>query len=714
PNLEQAVRDAIDKPTGPIYLSDVTPLTELRANSRNIVNLSGIEALKNLQRLHLWDNSINDLLPISSLTELRELNLHRNNFSDLTPLAALTHIGWLAIDGNLVTDLSPIFGLSSLTSLFVSGNPIANLAQLEHFSWLYSFGINSLGVSDISFVEDFEKLRLLYFANNNVTDISPLLNTSIVQLNVGNNPITDVELLATMPWIKMLIAEGLGLTDIAFLGGLSDLWYLWLDNNLISDLTPLASLTKLEQLYIRNNRVSDLAAIANLPLLDWIQIENNRIGDLSPLANLARVRSINLNDNHISDVSPLVSNPAIDAGDSVPLLRNYLDLTPGSTDMQNIQALLDRGVNVYFSSQKSFPDEPTTPVPTNGETEVELTPLLSWEGTDPDGNPLTFDLFIGESATDLTLAATELDVSQWQIPDSFLTWSKTYYWKVISKENEHIYTEGPVWSFETGAHQLAVPEVVLVEGGTFMMGDAWGDGLYTELPVHEVTLTYDFWLGKYEVTFEEYDAFCDATGRSKPGDLGMGRGKSPVIYVNWWDAIAYCNWLSQKEGLPFAYRLSGEPSEGQMLDANGNVTTDITKVIGYRLPTEAEWEYAARGGKHHSPNKYSGSDNVDEVAWHWYNSGYKTHEVGLKLPNALGICDMSGNVWEWCSDFYDSGYYAKSPMNNPYNYTAGSYRVNRGGGWHSTAIGVRVAYRGGNDPTDTNNNLGFRIAGTVP
>ena len=246
---------------------------------------------------------------------------------------------------------------------------------------------------------------------------------------------------------------------------------------------------------------------------------------------------------------------------------------------------------------------------------------------------------------------------------------------------------------------------VLVEGGTFTMGDT--DGASDEKPTHKVTFTYNFYIGKYEVTFDEYDAFCSATGKSKPNDQGWGRGSRPVINVTWWDAIDYCNWLSEKEKLPKAY-----DSNGNLLDKDGRVTTDITKVLGYRLPTEAEWEFAARGGNKSRGYQYAGSSTVGDVAWYDSNSGGKTQEVGKKAPNELGIYDMSGNVWEWCSDWY--GNYSSSAQTNPYNSTAGSNRVARGGSWGNNASFTRVAIRSRSSPTNTGNDLGFRIARTVP
>ena len=249
--------------------------------------------------------------------------------------------------------------------------------------------------------------------------------------------------------------------------------------------------------------------------------------------------------------------------------------------------------------------------------------------------------------------------------------------------------------------------MILVKGGTFSMGNTRGDseGYSNEKPVHTVNLTYDYWIGKYEVTFDDYDAFCTATGRSKPSDYGWGRKSRPVINVSWNEAIEYCNWLSGKEGYAKAY-----DSGGNLLDRNSNKTTYIKKVEGYRLPTEAEWEYAARGGQKAKGYKYSGSDTLSEVGWYKDNAGSKTQEIGKKKANELGIFDMSGNVWEWCYDWY-GGYSAEGQL-NPIGPGSGSYRLIRGGGWYYSAHYCRVAFRNYSDPSTTHSYLGFRLART--
>jgi len=366
-----------------------------------------------------------------------------------------------------------------------------------------------------------------------------------------------------------------------------------------------------------------------------------------------------------------------------------------------------------FATQSNrAPNTPSNPSPSNNATNQPLTITLSWTCSDPDGDAVTYDVYFDTKANPTKVSTSQ---SGRTLNRSNLSYGTTYYWKVVAKDSKGATTEGPEWRFTTQSAPTAssytpssiVPPMVLVEKGSFTMGDTWGEGFSDEKPTHKVTFTYDFYIGKYEVTFDEYDAFCNATGRSKAEDEGWGRGTRPVINVSWWDAFAYCNWLSEKEKLPKAY-----DNNGNLLDKDGRVTTDITKVLGYRLPTEAEWEYAARGGNKSKGYKYAGSDTVSDVAWYGGNSGLKTQEVGKKAPNELGLYDMSGNVWEWCNDWYGS--YSSSAQTNPYNSTAGSSRVGRGGSWGNDAARARVAGRYGNSPSHTDHNLGFRIARTVP
>jgi formylglycine-generating enzyme required for sulfatase activity len=254
-------------------------------------------------------------------------------------------------------------------------------------------------------------------------------------------------------------------------------------------------------------------------------------------------------------------------------------------------------------------------------------------------------------------------------------------------------TATPASTATPTAIKIITPEMVLVEAGSFQMGS--NDGHPNEQPMHAVRITRAFYIGKYEMTFEQYDQFyADPTAIvRKPQDFGWGRGTRPVV-VKWYDAVAYCNWLSEKEGLPPCY--SGK----------GRLTQCDFSANGYRLPTEAEWEYAARGGNRSQGYKYAGSDDPGEVAWYGDNSGGQTHPVGQKKPNELGLYDMSGNAWEWCWDWYRANYYASSPASDPRGPISGNRdsiygwdKVTRGGNYLEGADLLRVAYRNGDWPT---------------
>ncbi|MBN1970902.1 MAG: SUMF1/EgtB/PvdO family nonheme iron enzyme [Candidatus Delongbacteria bacterium] len=265
-----------------------------------------------------------------------------------------------------------------------------------------------------------------------------------------------------------------------------------------------------------------------------------------------------------------------------------------------------------------------------------------------------------------------------------------------------------------------IPGMIFVEGGTFQMGDHFGEGLASELPVHDVTLS-DFYIGKYEVTQEEWQTVMtgNTNGISTTPSNFLGLNL-PVEQVSWYDVIVFCNRRSIQEGLMPCYTILGEYNPdlwGAVPTSTDSTWNGIVCNIfaeGYRLPTEAEWEYAARGGIHHIDDlRYAGCHEGSELAnyaWYGSNSGSQTHDVGTKLPNQLGIYDMSGNVWECCWDWYGGNYYSSSPNNNPLGPDIGTDRVVRGGSWFNDASRSRVAARDDDTPDYKYSNSGFRLA----
>ena len=227
----------------------------------------------------------------------------------------------------------------------------------------------------------------------------------------------------------------------------------------------------------------------------------------------------------------------------------------------------------------------------------------------------------------------------------------------------------------SGSSIIAGFDMVYVKGGTFTMGataEQGSDAYSNEKPTHSVTLS-DYYIGKYEVTQAQWRAVMGSNPSKWKGD------NLPVENVSWNDIQKFIKKLNAQTGKKF------------------------------RLPTEAEWEYAARGGNQSKGYKYSGSNSISEVAWYDGNSGDKTHPVGQKSPNELGIYDMSGNVWEWCQDWYSSSAYSSSSQTNPTGPNSGSHRVLRGGSWDNAASRSRVSDRGNNSPDDRFNRGGFRL-----
>ncbi len=263
---------------------------------------------------------------------------------------------------------------------------------------------------------------------------------------------------------------------------------------------------------------------------------------------------------------------------------------------------------------------------------------------------------------------------------------------------------------------IRTPQMIRVAGGAFALGGK-----------HTITLD-DFEISQTSITFAMYDAFCRVTGRDLSRDEGWGRDNRPVIYVDWYDALEYCNWLSAATGLEPVYTIdkaTKDPHNTHEKDEKKWTVTPNWNANGYRLPTEAEWEYAARGGQQNKGYNYAGSNKLDRVGWYWENSGDKkltgdwkyerleknncrTHPVAEKKPNELDLYDMSGNVWEWCWDWYQD--YGKSiPAQNPRGALEGNSRVVRGGSWNVNIDYCQVSFRYRFDPVSRDFDIGFRV-----
>jgi len=262
------------------------------------------------------------------------------------------------------------------------------------------------------------------------------------------------------------------------------------------------------------------------------------------------------------------------------------------------------------------------------------------------------------------------------------------------------------------SEQTAPEGFVLLPAGSFMMGSPNNEsGRDNDERQHEVTITHPFYMQTHEVTQGEWETLMENNPSyfSSSGDGANCGSDCPVETVNWWEALAYANALSNSEGLEECYVLSGCENRA----GNDMECTDVllNSDCGYRLPTEAEWEYAARAGTRTA--FYSGERTPDDIAWHGedWNTG-STHQVGQLEANSWGLYDMSGNVFEWCWDWYGS--YESSPVTDPMGPDSGSPRVLRGGAWIYSYSSVRSARRYFYSPNNRRRYSGFRLVYSAP
>ncbi|WP_036223683.1 leucine-rich repeat domain-containing protein [Mesoaciditoga lauensis] len=315
-NLLRVIREAINKPTGPIYESDLLQITTLenfnQFSSKRISDLEGIQYCLNL----------------------KTLNLYRNNISTISQLASLTHLEILELCCNQVSDITPLQNLTSLQYLGFSYNQVSNITALHNLSGLKCLNMSYNKITDLGLIQNLTNLEKVYIGGNMI----PKSNWAFVK---------------NWTWLKILGLRDMNLEnqDITFLSNFSNLQVLWIDHNQISDISPLKNLTSLEDLQLDDNKISDASPLQNLVNLVNVWFESNQIVDTKPFQNLVNIKQLVLEDNKIEDISPLVKNSGLNSYDFLDIRYNFLDLTPGSVDMNNIQTLLNRNVAVSYNPQ---------------------------------------------------------------------------------------------------------------------------------------------------------------------------------------------------------------------------------------------------------------------------------------------------------------------------------------------------------------------------
>ncbi len=327
-----------------------------------------------------------------------------------------------------------------------------------------------------------------------------------------------------------------------------------------------------------------------------------------------------------------------------------------------------------LDSMPTMQSEGAEPRPYGQEQSLDSMPTMRPEGAQPRAVAACGVLALCVAALAVNGCRTRLATEAEAARQSKADWKGEKEFAVALKESKG---EGSKAGATKTVTVKGVPfELVYVAPGTFAMGSDDSDAYFFEKPVHEVTLTKGYWIGKTEVTQRQWEAVMG-------GNPSKWKGKDlPVETVSWNDCQEFIEKLNGLQG-----------------------------DVKFALPTEAQWEFAARGGTKSKGYKYSGSNSIGEVAWYDGNSDRETHPVGTKKSNELGIHDMSGNVWEWCQVWY--GNYPSGAVTDPVGAGSGDFRVFRGGSWYFTARFCRSALRDWYSPGRRYFNIGFRLAASA-
>ncbi|MCI0747380.1 MAG: SUMF1/EgtB/PvdO family nonheme iron enzyme [Verrucomicrobia subdivision 3 bacterium] len=730
PGLNAAVREALQKPAGPLTQQDLLSLTNLNARNRNVKSIVGLEAARNLIALDLQINRLTNFSLPAGLTKLMVLDVSVNPLTNFFLPGGLTNLTSLTLESAGLTNLNLPAGLTRLNNLdlennqFTSFNPLSNLTSLV---WL-NLGFNAF--TNFSLPGGLTNLRSFYFAGNPLTSVTlPPGLAGMEDLNLSQNLLTSFTLPAGMTNLIELDLFFNQLTNLTLPADLRSVTALDLDFNRLSSLSFLSNVTGLRSLHLRANQFTNFNLPAGLTGLTFLDVSMNPVSKVTLPAGLNQLTTLRLSEN--TNLTSLTLPVGMTNLIGLHLAENQLTNVVLPSDLARLETL-NLGGNRLTSL--NLPSGLTNLVGLfvvgNLMTNLTLPPDMTRLTTLGFlSNPLT-TLVLSEplaASTNLTVnletiaALPSQGVAVFTYPlvaqlvrplaligafkfaitgppgvYSVLGSTNLTDWNAVGVAanplggvNFHDVTaNASPQKFYRAVLQSPPTNMVFIPPNTFTMGSPNNEVGHQadEGPQTVVTLTRGFWIGKYEVTQREYLAVTGENPSGFPGDLDR-----PVETVSFFAASNYC----------------------VLLTAQDQAAGRISLASHYRLPTEAEWECAARAG---SSTRFSYGDDPDltglsSYAWFGAHNGITTHPVGQKLPNAWGLYDMEGNVWEWCQDWY--GDYPGGAVTDPQGSSNNpiGWKVIRGGAWESSDFDCRSASRWfeGASPFIHDFILGFRV-----
>jgi formylglycine-generating enzyme required for sulfatase activity len=614
PNLNAVIRQALQKPNGPLTQSDMLGLTNLSAIFRNITNVQGLEAAQNLVSLDLQDNRITSFDFPTNLTRLTVLDLSENRFPQLT-LPGLTNLTTLRLENGRLTNLSLSAGLTKLTTLRVGFNQLSSLTL-------------------------------------------PADMTNLTELSAFQNQLTNLTLPPSLANLSTLNLDGNQLSRLTLPAGLTNLSFIALGGNQLTSFTVPVDMTNLMALRINDNQLTNLTLSAGLNHLSLLVVSRNPLRSLTFPPGLTSLAFIELNSNQLTNITfppDLQQLIGLFVAEN-PITTFVLSEPLAATGMASlVDSLRNQGVSVF-----TYPLAVSLVSPRR-----TVTGAFEFTLAGPPGNYA----ILGSA-----------NLTAWS-PFATMT----------NQLGSTVFTDAIASRLKFYRALLPGPptNMAFVPPNTFTMGSPTNeqDRNIFEGPQSTVTLTRGFWIGKFEVTQGEY---LDVTGTNPsdfPGDLSRS-----ISGVTWFDATNYCWLLTQRE------LAAGRIPVGSQ----------------YRLPTEAEWECAARAG---TTTRFSYGDDdpnygsLTNYAW-FLDLGHPdltVHPVGQKLPNPWGLYDTAGNVWEWCQDWYGGqvGGVQTDPQGPASNVQG--VKVIRGGAYDYDNSSCRSASRFFRFANWPDSDVGFRV-----